>query len=433
MFDPDRFEHELADALAGDHEIVVDDHETIPAAYDELEADYDDEVATDPPLYEDGELDDSELGDDPSLEHELEADLACRYQPGEIAVSRTNEGVLPIDVYPHPQGGIIVADFGVARRSPKPGAGESALMKRWIDGSNLQLSRTHGQGIEIVGYTDCVGAEGINDRLRRARARAMRDALGPLFQRAAVRASARGERLGVDTATPSGRAMNRGVWIHVPTRSVTFDAGDDYSADPKHHPKVVQRWPVTPWDRKRDGDPVKWLAKGAHPPRDRPHALDFWKGWKDRVLALVTSKPGLKWVKPLGEAAVELIFRPWIENRKWKPAVEARSNYANAYAHVLIEARALASQDSVTDNFPGTHEALLARFVREPSDHTFTSFIQTAARIDAVERMNTLLQARGKERLRGLLQNLRIGDDPRYPDTDKLRTWISDVVGGRRQ
>ena len=154
------------------------------------------------------------------------------YQRGEVATSRTAQGHLPSDVIQHPRG-LLIADFGVAWRTPKPSLRSNATLRAWIN-TMVQVVRTDPTTqIRISGYSDCVGHENNNRFLRRGRARRVRQLLqqlaGPAWSELGPKivfadAAPRGNYV-ADNATVEGRAQNRGVLIeHV--RTIDFGPGE---------------------------------------------------------------------------------------------------------------------------------------------------------------------------------------------------------------
>jgi hypothetical protein len=139
------------------------------------------------------------------------------YQPNEVATSRTEAGLLPADVAMVPPGAAIcqylfIMDFGVDWRHVKTSTKLDPLLV-------LQLNRFETDKslqFQIVGYSDCAGAERNNLFLRTGRARNVFHLLGP---------SARSRVFGVkaappheyvyDNATVQGRAGNRAVVIEI--------------------------------------------------------------------------------------------------------------------------------------------------------------------------------------------------------------------------
>jgi outer membrane protein OmpA-like peptidoglycan-associated protein len=139
------------------------------------------------------------------------------YQPNEVATSRTEVGHLAADVAMVPPGAAIcqflfISDFGVDWRHLKTTAKLDPLLV-------LQLNRFETDTslqFQIVGYSDCAGAERNNLFLRNGRARNVFHLLGPSARSRvfAVKAAPPHEYL-YDNATIAGRAGNRGVVIEI--------------------------------------------------------------------------------------------------------------------------------------------------------------------------------------------------------------------------
>ena len=139
------------------------------------------------------------------------------YQPNEVATSRTEAGHLPADVAMLPPGAAIcqylfMMDFGVDWRHVKTSTKLDPLLV-------LQLNRFEADKslqFQIVGYSDCAGAERNNLFLRTGRARNVFQLLGPSARSRvfAVKAAPPHEYL-YDNATVQGRAGNRAVVIEI--------------------------------------------------------------------------------------------------------------------------------------------------------------------------------------------------------------------------
>ncbi|WP_446810389.1 hypothetical protein ACH50O_02015 [Methylomonas sp. 2BW1-5-20] len=104
------------------------------------------------------------------------APAACNPDPGEVALSHTAAGVLGKDVEITDKG-VLVADFGIDRRSVK-GAAKielAPLLRRFETDPAIAEIRIHG-------FTDCIGPgnAAYHTWLRRERARRIRDLLGPV-------------------------------------------------------------------------------------------------------------------------------------------------------------------------------------------------------------------------------------------------------------
>jgi hypothetical protein len=139
------------------------------------------------------------------------------YQPNEIATSRTEVGHLGADVAMVPPGAamcqyLVIWDFGVDWRHLKTTAKLDPLLvlhlNRFETDKSLQF--------QIVGYSDCVGAERNNLFLRTGRARNVFHLLGPSARSRvfAVKGAPPHEYL-KDNSTVLNRAANRAVVIEI--------------------------------------------------------------------------------------------------------------------------------------------------------------------------------------------------------------------------
>ncbi len=132
------------------------------------------------------------------------------YDPTERETSHTERGVLDPDVSLFEPGKLLIADFGVDWRHVKSSTRSDPLLASWL----ARFETDSSYRLEIVGYTDCVGAERWNTDLRQGRARAVEALLGP---QALSRVTFRGMMaLGTyvtDNAARESRARNRAVVI----------------------------------------------------------------------------------------------------------------------------------------------------------------------------------------------------------------------------
>jgi len=139
------------------------------------------------------------------------------YQPNEVATSRTEVGHLAADVAMVPPGAaicqyLIIWDFGVDWRHLKTSTKLDPLLV-------LQLNRFETDKslqFQIVGFSDCVGAERNNLFLRTGRARNVFHLLGPSARSRvfAVKAAPPHEYL-YENTTAADRAANRAVVIEI--------------------------------------------------------------------------------------------------------------------------------------------------------------------------------------------------------------------------
>ena len=162
---------------------------------------------------------------------------AYEYGARERATATTGRGILGTDVtllagtgsgYNAASNSVVVADF-------EPG---SAVVRdstmRELRGSWINiLERSSSQPYEVLGFTDRVGDERANQKLRADRARAV----AALFPKTARRASVIGAAPAADflspaNSTPSERALNRSVLLRLPFAELSQPAEvDEYSAD----------------------------------------------------------------------------------------------------------------------------------------------------------------------------------------------------------
>ena len=139
------------------------------------------------------------------------------YQPNEITTSHTEVGHLGSDVALVPPGVaicqyLVIWDFGVDWRHLKSSTIHDPVMV-------LQLNRLETDTslqFQIVGYSDCVGAERSNLFLRTGRARNVFHLLGPSARSRvfAVKAAPPNEYL-KDNSTVMNRAANRAVVVEI--------------------------------------------------------------------------------------------------------------------------------------------------------------------------------------------------------------------------
>jgi outer membrane protein OmpA-like peptidoglycan-associated protein len=141
------------------------------------------------------------------------------YDPGEVAKSRTDAGLLPADVFPQASQALI-ADFGVDWRHTKPGLAHDATLKAWLANAIAEMHADPSLGLSIIGFSDCVGRENNNSFLRRGRAERVKELLlrlaGPerAFLSSRLDAGAAPvDQFIANNGTAAGRAKNRGVLI----------------------------------------------------------------------------------------------------------------------------------------------------------------------------------------------------------------------------
>lgn len=132
------------------------------------------------------------------------------YGAGERSRSHTEAGILASPVTQLPSGELLVADFGVDWRHVKSSTASDPVLRTWLD----RFEHDETYELQIVGFSDCVGAENNNIHLRQGRARNVEALLGPS---ARSRVEFRGmQALGQyvnDNGTQANRARNRSVLI----------------------------------------------------------------------------------------------------------------------------------------------------------------------------------------------------------------------------
>ncbi len=398
MFDPTQFESEMTALLADDAPVpaselddeldgeALDDHELGNQAFEPSWRDELDNAAAElagPGADDHERIDD---GHDAELEAELEVELACRYLPGEIELSRSAPGLLPIDTFTH-GAGLAIADFGVGRRLPKPLVLNSAPVQMWLARLGTAYKR-----LEVIGYSDCVGAEATNTRLRMARARAVIERL-PLHLRRDARADAAplGEYL-AGNRTPGERAMNRGVVLRVGPGVAVMPDDQDFTGRPRV------------WSSRLDGDPIKWILGGAHPPERRASAGSHL-AFAARLIKLAKDVVPLD-PRKLAQGWFGILFSMLAEARAGRALVLARSDYTVGYATAWVTARRLWADQPIA--IPDSREGLLLALARvDPAATLAVNRARVVGTLDAVNRMSLLLEPPGQAKLGALLRTIR--------------------------
>jgi hypothetical protein len=148
-------------------------------------------------------------------------DRPCpRYGPGEVEKSRQDKGFLPQPVLPQAGPKILVADFGVDWRHVKQSVIDHPVLLRFL----TEEAADPGVRFEVVGYSDCAGAEFNNTFLRTGRARRVSEMIGTRAKGRPVSPSAGAlKTYVVENDDQVGRAVNRGVIVEAkhPTAPVT--------------------------------------------------------------------------------------------------------------------------------------------------------------------------------------------------------------------
>jgi hypothetical protein len=145
------------------------------------------------------------------------------YMPDEKARSRAI-GYLHPAVIPLKGGRLLIADFGVNQSEIKAATKEEKLLKDWLH--TFETDPTFR--LHILGYSDCVGEEKNNERLRSNRAQQVYELLEKSAQSRVI--SKGPAPLGTyvaDNVTTIGRAMNRGVIIVQAPRPATAARTED--------------------------------------------------------------------------------------------------------------------------------------------------------------------------------------------------------------
>ncbi|WP_368408571.1 OmpA family protein [Caldimonas mangrovi] len=137
------------------------------------------------------------------------------WTPQMVVISQTAEDVArgtPMQVARTTDNRVLIRVTGDAAFEP----GRAALnehFRRFLDGLTASLAGRPDVTVLILGHTDSVGSEALNQRISEERANATKDYLiarGVAFER--ITAQGRGEREPVaDNATADGRALNRRV------------------------------------------------------------------------------------------------------------------------------------------------------------------------------------------------------------------------------
>lgn len=137
--------------------------------------------------------------------------LGCPgYGRGEVARSRTADGILPSDVILRGPGALLIADFGVGRSMVKDAAKKDPLLLSFFH----DFENDQGYRLNVLGLDDCVGSPGTRERLRRDRAMRVLDLLGPRARtRVEFAGAATLDHYTISYSSSGGRAMNRGVLV----------------------------------------------------------------------------------------------------------------------------------------------------------------------------------------------------------------------------
>ena len=174
------------------------------------------------------------------------------YESGERSASHAEPGHLNPDVERLAPDKLLVADFGVdwrhVKSSTKSDSTLQSWLKTWESDDSYQLS--------IVGYSDCVGAEGLNTDLRQARASNVEALLGAgARSRVNFRGMAGLGEYVTANNSPANRARNRGVVIEFYQK---FDfPEEEITVKPNYCGPDSTQWLVDQMNRNRDHPVIK--------------------------------------------------------------------------------------------------------------------------------------------------------------------------------
>jgi len=162
------------------------------------------------------------------------------YEPGERTTSRTR-GHLSPDVTQF-DGRLLIADFGVSRSVVKRETKQEKLLKD----SLATFERDKGLRFRIVGFSDCIGLEKGNLKLRQERAKEVFRLLGKSARSRVVSVGPAQPGTfvpGTDNGTIEGRARNRSVviefWRDIEAEKLTEPA----LPAPRPSPRIDTRLP----------------------------------------------------------------------------------------------------------------------------------------------------------------------------------------------
>jgi len=181
-------------------------------------------------------------------------DLNCpNYEPSERSVSHREPGHLDPDVERLAPDKLLVADFGVDWRHIKGSTKSAPTLQAWLTAWESDSSYR----LSIVGYSDCVGAEGLNTDLRHARASNVEALLGPEAKsRTTFRSMAALGNYVTDNSTPANRARNRGVIIEFHREFDEFPE-EEIVVTPQHCGPDSTQWLVDQMNQNRNHPVIK--------------------------------------------------------------------------------------------------------------------------------------------------------------------------------
>jgi outer membrane protein OmpA-like peptidoglycan-associated protein len=184
--------------------------------------------------------------------------------------------------------GVLIANFDIGSSKIKPNLHETLYWKQFL--ARIAVNRSQWR---IAGFTDCQGADGLNQQLREERAAAVFKILPPEIQSRIV--SQEGAPLGeciTENSSAAERTLNRSVALILETSVVDFK------------PEQITARCIPPEPRDSPGKHCKFYVYDSTEPTGMA-----WK-WKAAALALATPRPGA-YVIPSGkniEEALKGIF-----------------------------------------------------------------------------------------------------------------------------
>lgn len=205
----------------------------------------------------------------------------CNYVRGEKERSHSSEGHLTEDVVELGDGRLLIADFGIDWRHVKPAIASNPLFRTW----DALFAGNDAYQIQIVGYSDCVGNEMNNTRLRQARAQNFENILSPEAKnRVTFRGMAGLGNYIYANNSVENRAKNRGVIIRF-SQQMDFET-HEVTLTRLCGPDITQ-WLVNQLNTNKD-HPVIRTAREVEWPRYVPFFNLGWTyGFLDDFRALV--------------------------------------------------------------------------------------------------------------------------------------------------
>lgn len=132
------------------------------------------------------------------------------HERNEVRKSRTGAGHLGGDIWDIGAGRLLIADFGVGRRSVKQSTARDPVLIAWLQ----EFESNTSYELRVLGYDDCVGEPAKRVSVRAGRAQAVHAMLGPSASGrvTSVGPAPLGNHVN-DNTTVQARAQNRGVVI----------------------------------------------------------------------------------------------------------------------------------------------------------------------------------------------------------------------------